>query len=1030
MATAAGQPAQSFPLSFAEIEGLVKSLYDPGNAKQISQNEATLKVLQRSSQGWEIADALLKNTDEQVRFFGALTLTVKLNADSAELTEEHSEQLLMTLINHVVSRPTSSIATRKVTSTLAQYFVKPISVWTQCIRSLIVSFVSQQPVLDDALNSHPSSWNLLPQLSDDQLLLLLDFGMSLADEAKKPSNVKDRKSHERMVAQAESIEILLHVSFGRGIKWLSAQINDPNYGKAVQSGEKICVAALKCYVGWVFYAQAEFRDVPEKLQYLRSTNELVLTCLEYHVEDSMDFIADILENYPKFFEAKHQEMLWSAISGPWGLEILKNSDAETVSLARIIVAYGTSLLESKDLYKFPNISHNQQVLSFLHDLLKYPKHVGAEDEVAPVVLEFWSNYVSSIAEEQFLYPTNEDDGDSKPPEWMQGAKSNVFQAVSELVQKTIYPPADVIEDWDSDAKKAFKVFRIDVRDIIAEAYECLRDVLTDQFIDFSLRALESSHWLQLEAGLFGLVSIADAFNEQVDERLSRLFDQPLLSAVSENDTVPHIARRTTVEAVAALDHFFLRNPRYLPQVLPFLLTALAQPATAQSAAKSFASLCSECRKSLTEELSSFFQMYEQFLTYQTAEEFTKSKVLEGIAAIVQALDTEEKQLAGVRQLFQYVAQDAMQAIKVTKEGKDLEHGQVLALTTLKCLTTIGRALQALDEDVVDIESDEEHSTFWLQGPGKEIQNQVINFVNYLTQVFPRNDEIIEAACNILRTGFKETRPGPFVLPPSAAVDFITKTTIETPRLPYVLDTACCWLSSFRHSPPVGFTDNAQRLLQFNIGIMQALQHPRNDPEISVGCLELVQNFINSNPQILIQQHPDFLAGMFGFTIESVKSPEVLPKRAAAKLWKDIFELASNTHVQHQGTAQDIINHFGPAITFALISNVCGQVDQTSLEHVVVPLRALIKSDKNARAYITSSLAEQPLLQQYQQDAGAQDLVRKFIESLTRNAKNSMAFKEAVKAFWQTCKQLQMQLQPQMMNNPHQFVHGHAQHNAY
>jgi hypothetical protein len=102
--------------------------------------------------------------------------------------------------------------------------------------------------------------------------------------------------------------------------------------------------------------------VPEKLQYLRSVNELALTCLEYHVEDTMEYIADVLENYPKFFESKHQDMLWSAIAGPWGMEILKNSDAETVSLARIIVAYGTSLLESKDIYKFPHISHNQQVL--------------------------------------------------------------------------------------------------------------------------------------------------------------------------------------------------------------------------------------------------------------------------------------------------------------------------------------------------------------------------------------------------------------------------------------------------------------------------------------------------------------------------------------------------------------------------------------------------------------------------------------------------------------------------------------------
>jgi hypothetical protein len=114
--------------------------------------------------------------------------------------------------------------------------------------------------------------------------------------------------------------------------------------------------------GWIFYAQSEFKEVPEKLQYLQSVNELALTCLEYHVEDAMELVAEVLENYPKFFEAKHQEMLWSAIAGPWGLEILKNSDAETVSLARIIVAYGQILLDSKDLYKFPQLSHNQQVL--------------------------------------------------------------------------------------------------------------------------------------------------------------------------------------------------------------------------------------------------------------------------------------------------------------------------------------------------------------------------------------------------------------------------------------------------------------------------------------------------------------------------------------------------------------------------------------------------------------------------------------------------------------------------------------------
>lgn len=568
---------------------------------------------------------------------------------------------------------------------------------------------------------------------------------------------------------------------------------------------------------------------------------------------------------------------------------------------------------------------------------------------------------------------------------MDAAKANVFQAVSELAQKIIYPPSSETKEWDSDTKKTFKVFRIDVRDIIMEAYESLRDVMTDQFIDFTLQALGSGNWLDLEAGLFCLMSIADAFQERDDERLNRLFEQPIFSAMSADAEIPAITRRSAVELVAALNQFFLRNPRFLPQVLPFLLKALAQPALAHSAAKSFASLCSECRKSLTGELDSFFHMYEQFLTYPTAEEFTKSKVLEGIAAIVQSADTEEQQLVGVRQLFGYIAHDAMSAIRVTKEENDPDQGQVLALTTLKCLSSIGRALQALDEEVVDLEADSkaETSKFWSEGPGKEIQNQVINMISYLTQIFSGNDEIIESACNVLRTGFKESLPGPFVLPPSAAVDFITKTTLQTPRLPFVLETACCWLSSHKHKRPIDFTTQAQRLLQHDLGIMQALQHPRNDPEIAVGCIELIQQFVNTDLRLLTQEQPDVLQGMFAFCVESIKSPEVLPKRASAKLWKDIFESTGNSHGQHQGTSQDIVNHFGHAVTHALITNICGEVDFTSLEHIVAPLRALIRSDKNARTYITTSLAEQPLLQRYQQDPGVQEMVRKFIEGSMR-----------------------------------------------
>lgn len=54
--------------------------------------------------------------------------------------------------------------------------------------------------------------------------------------------------HHEMIANAESLEALLHTAFGRGFKYLSVSINDPSYNDSVQQGEKICVAASKCFI--------------------------------------------------------------------------------------------------------------------------------------------------------------------------------------------------------------------------------------------------------------------------------------------------------------------------------------------------------------------------------------------------------------------------------------------------------------------------------------------------------------------------------------------------------------------------------------------------------------------------------------------------------------------------------------------------------------------------------------------------------------------------------------------------------------
>lgn len=63
---------------------LVQTLYQPGSSRGISQVERALQKIQRSPQGWQLADALLQSQIANVRFFGALTFCIKINKDWLE----------------------------------------------------------------------------------------------------------------------------------------------------------------------------------------------------------------------------------------------------------------------------------------------------------------------------------------------------------------------------------------------------------------------------------------------------------------------------------------------------------------------------------------------------------------------------------------------------------------------------------------------------------------------------------------------------------------------------------------------------------------------------------------------------------------------------------------------------------------------------------------------------------------------------------------------------------------------------------
>lgn len=67
----------------------MSQLYDPanaGNPPKIALIQEQLQALQKSPQAWLIANSLLSDNGTDLRFFGALTFTVKINQDWCVVT--------------------------------------------------------------------------------------------------------------------------------------------------------------------------------------------------------------------------------------------------------------------------------------------------------------------------------------------------------------------------------------------------------------------------------------------------------------------------------------------------------------------------------------------------------------------------------------------------------------------------------------------------------------------------------------------------------------------------------------------------------------------------------------------------------------------------------------------------------------------------------------------------------------------------------------------------------------------------------
>ncbi|EMR90718.1 putative importin 13 protein [Botrytis cinerea BcDW1] len=995
---------EKLPSSLDEVEALVHQLYKAGPPQRVSKIQETLQKLQRSPAGWELANGLLGSNSENVKFFGALTFTIKLNTDSQSLKDDDAQIVLQQIIGWLIKCLNSGcgpLVVRKLCTTLVTYFLHFSSSWARCISHLTYCLCLGEAVPYHKIEDAPAMAALAQNLPDDKSLAILWFSATLVEEVGKTdsNSMKQHKFHEYVVQNVEDIVTILT----KGI------VNTTG----VPINTKVRQESMKCFQSWVLYSHRAFLDAAIVLDPLRTLTQpaLMLIINDDLYEITVELFADILANYSSFLSENDFTMLYDLFSSSWAQErysklIQGDFDFDSVQFGQFLLSFGDATVQ--DLAQnISTDSRSQQILSALVGLLGADGYIVNEDKIFVPAVEFWAVYLETVLDLS-------NNVDASPP-WLPAARSVLMQAIEKCWLKMQFPPKHEFSSWDSNERAAFKDARRDVGDLIQQSYMLLGLPLVSSFVDLILKSVEKGDaWGELEASLTCLAEFQDYIKEESDEYLDKVFGSPLFSMLTRSDsTVPSRTRQAFLMVINGYPDYFERHTQHLPSALNLMFSMLHSPTLARVTSKSIAMLCSSCRKVLVPELAAFLQQYSEINRENSVESYAKEGVIGAIASIIEAMPNDELKLDPLRQLLDFVQRDHERSLHLLStqftnvaSNVPVPDSQVAAdeveLTAIRCLISIGKGLQVPADTPVDLNTSENSYSYWKNGNGRGIQVQVLNILTAANEAFPGHGEVTEEISHVFRTGLVET-DGPFAFPPEDVAKFIFRSNYQTPRVITVINTACSLINSCSTTSDERNNQILSASLTWVSGLMEAINHePSNDPEISQPSIEFLHRLISTpkNLHILLNHEPkSSLEHIFMFTLKALTGRDPLPKQSAAEFWASFVSLPTNNPDAHvQQAITNALQHLGPLLAQALIYNIGGAAARSELDKLSDPLRKLVVSQVRAKSWLEAALIDG----NFPSDKVDQKEKMVFLTKVM-NLRGARGTNAVVREFWLACR---------------------------
>ncbi|KAG1744571.1 armadillo-type protein [Suillus paluster] len=643
---------------------LIQQAYSSAQA-QVDQRriQQELVEIQKRPEAWGLIVPFLEYPDPNVQFFGAHTAQVKIMRDWDSFPDENAEHLrdlLLKLTSHSILTGKGKVVCRKlfvaITSLALRIAPGSPSRWPDWIVS--------------AVNSLSSSG-----MPPEQLLAFLTI---VAEEVETADLLGSSKMqmHQSLLDASPMVVQAVVISITRPSLILPE----------LQS-------ALKCFQAWIYTLRAN--DITPIIPLLIT----IMTPAPDSGFDESTFSAasDVLQEI----------MTRSSLAGGAGASTLTEPllvwldaygdragsvDGVSHSLCKLLVALG----DHSTTYFASNITSLKPrayfVQKFLHLLLKYtglPGYYGVDEEASEMTLGFWYLFQESLWSVERVVPSLVDVEEKE--QWAV-VNAVYVQLVEVLRRKVMWPDQQ---------------YRRDVGDTLINAYYILRNDMMRYYLeDMQKRFAQpngSQGWEEIEATLHCIMSIQEAVPLEDNPFLARLFGPDCQDRI----------RRTMLGLIAAYSTWFTTQPKsptpsstpsLLMNAISYVVAALPEPALCLPAANALRDLCDSNRAALAPHIGAFAELHAGLSGIPDTE---KSKVLQSIASVIQALPPEEE-IPPIHAIISPVVERLAQALHVSSSL--LDETRFIIISQLQTLSGVAKGLTRTQDSLLILdESPEERA---------------------------------------------------------------------------------------------------------------------------------------------------------------------------------------------------------------------------------------------------------------------------------------------------------------------------------